>query len=199
MTAGGRESPLQGWFTPRGWGDRESGENYAPAVISTNKRGAETRGTRAPTSLAVFTREGANYFSKCHSLPPLFFPFFFFSLLSSPLPFPPSFCSRPPNHGDSIPRFVRSKGGEGGNGMNRCCCRFLGAGLFFFSLFLLLFSFFRSLFLYGARITQGKLNFCNVRTGKGGREGFVIDRSNDRSIRFFASCFLYIYIRVLIF
>lgn len=83
--------------------------------------------------------------------------------------------------------------------MNRCCCRFLGAGLFFFSLSLLLFSFFRSLFLYGARITQGKLNFCNVRTGKGGREGFVIDRSNDRSIRFFASCFLYIYIRVLIF
>lgn len=93
MTAAGRESPLQGWFTPRGRGDRESGENYAPAVISTNKRGAETRGTRAPTSLAMFTREGANYFSKCHSLPPprhylipsLFFLFFFFS---SPLPVP---------------------------------------------------------------------------------------------------------------
>lgn len=94
MTAAGRESPLQGWFTPRGRGDRESGENYAPAVISTNKRGAETRGTRAPTSLAMFTREGANYFSKCHSLPPprhylipsLFFFFFFF--FSSPLPVP---------------------------------------------------------------------------------------------------------------
>lgn len=106
MTAGGRESPLQGWFTPRGWGDRESGENYAPAVISTNKRGAETRGTRAPTSLAVFTREGANYFSKCHSLPPLFFPFFFFSpLLSSSLP---SFLLFPTTEPRGLDTAVRS-------------------------------------------------------------------------------------------
>lgn len=172
MTAGGRESPLQGWFTPRGWGDRESGENYAPAVISTNKRGAETRGTRAPTSLAVFTREGANYFSKCHSLPPLFFPFFFFSLLSSPLPFPRSFCSRPPNHGDSIPRFVRSKGGEGGNGMNRCCCRFLGAGLFFFlSLSPPFFLFSIPLSLWGADY-PGKIEFLQREDGQG-REGGV--------------------------
>lgn len=162
-------------------------------------RGRNPWHTRANLSRRVYARGGKLFFKVSLPSPSFFFLFSFF-LLSSPLPFPRSFCSRPPNHGDSIPRFVRSKGGEGGNGMNRCCCRFLGAGLFFFlSLSLLLFSFFRSLFLYGARITQGKLNFCNVRTGKGGREGFVIDRSNDRSIRFFASCFLYIYIRVLIF
>lgn len=146
MTAAGRESPLQGWFTPRGRGDRESGENYAPAVISTNKRGAETRGTRAPTSLAMFTREGANYFSKCHSLPPprhylipsLFFFFFFSSLLLFPSLFP-SPTTEPRGLDTVVRSLCEGWRARGGNGMNRCCCWFLGAGLFFFSLLLFFF------------------------------------------------------------
>lgn len=146
MTAAGRESPLQGWFTPRGRGDRESGENYAPAVISTNKRGAETRGTRAPTSLAMFTREGANYFSKCHSLPPprhylipsLFFFFFFSSLLLFPSLFP-SPTTEPRGLDTVVRSLCEGWRARRGNGMNRCCCWFLGAGLFFFSLLLFFF------------------------------------------------------------
>lgn len=189
MTAAGRESPLQGWFTPRGRGDRESGENYAPAVISTNKRGAETRGTRAPTSLAMFTREGANYFSKCHSLPPpryylipsLFFFFFFSSLLLFPSLFP-SPTTEPRGLDTVVRSLCEGWRARGGNGMNRCCCWFLGAGLFFFFLSSF-FSFFRSLFLYGARITRGKLNFCNVRTS-GGVRNSSFERSIDIGFRF---------------
>ena len=128
---------------------------------------------------------------------PLFF-FLFSFFLSSPLLFP-SLLPFVPDHRTTGTRyrgsFARRVEREG-MGWIVAVAGFWELVYFFFSLFLLLFSFFRSLFLYGARITQGKLNFCNVRTG---REGFVIDRSNDRSIRFFASCFLYIYIYIYIY
>lgn len=190
MTAAGRESPLQGWFTPRGRGDRESGENYAPAVISTNKRGAETRGTRAPTSLAMFTREGANYFSKCHSLPPprhylipslFFFLFFFFS---SPLPVPFSVpdhrTTRTRYRGSFALRRVESEGREWDESL---LLLVFGSWFIFFFFSLLLFFFFSiSLSLWRADY-RGKLNFCNVRTS-GGVRNSLFERSIDIGFRF---------------
>lgn len=134
-------------------------------------RGRNPWHTRANLSRRVYARGGKLFFKVSLPSPSFFFLFSFF-LLSSPLPFPPSFCSRPPNHGDSIPRFVRSKGGEGGNGMNRCCCRFLGAGLFFFlSLSPPFFLFSIPLSLWGADY-PGKIEFLQREDGQG-REGGV--------------------------
>lgn len=112
---------------------------------------------------------------------PFFFSFFFSSLLLFPSLFPSP--TTEPRGLDTVVRSLEGWRARGGNGMNRCCCWFLGAGLFFFFFLSSFFSFFRSLFLYGARITRGKLNFCNVRTSGGARNS-SFERSIDIGFRF---------------
>lgn len=114
---------------------------------------------------------------------PFFFSFFFSSLLLFPSLFPSP--TTEPRGLDTVVRSLEGWRARGGNGMNRCCCWFLGAGLFFFFLSSF-FSFFRSLFLYGARITEENWIFATW----GRAEVFVIHRSNDRSISVFASWLL---------
>lgn len=115
---------------------------------------------------------------------PFFFSFFFFLLFSSSRPF---FRPRPPNHADSIPWFVRSaKGGERGEGMGWIVAVAGFWELVYFFFLSSFFSFFRSLFLYGARITEENWIFATW----GRAEVFVIHRSNDRSISVFASWLL---------
>ena len=140
----------------------------------------------------MFTREGANYFSKCHSLPPprhylipsLFFSFFFL-LFSSSRPF---FRPRPPNHADSIPWFVRSaKGGERGEGMGWIVAVAGFWELVYFFFFSPPFFLFFDLSFFMARGLPEE-NWIFATWGRA--EVLVIHRSNDRSISVFASWLL---------
>lgn len=126
----------------RGRGDRESGENYAPAVISTNKRGAETRGTRAPQPLSRCLRERGQIIFQ--SVTPYLVPSLFFSSL---LPLLPSPSSVPEPHGlDTVVRSLEE-------GEVYRCLGFLGAGLFVVFLFLF-YSILDRCFFIRARITE---------------------------------------------
>lgn len=114
------------------------------------------------------------------SLPFFFFFFFFFS---SPLPVPFSVpdhrTTRTRYRGSFALRRVESERREWDESL---LLLVFGSWFIFFSLSSF-FSFFRSLFLYGARITRGKLNFCNVRTS-GGVRNSSFERSIDIGFRF---------------
>lgn len=162
--------PVESRRCKGGRGDRESGENYAPAVISTNKRGAETRGTRAPQPLSRCLRERGQIIFQSVT-PSHYLPSFFFSLSLLPFPSLLLFPTTEPHGLDTT--VVRSlEEGE----VYRCW--FFGFIHFFSFFFFILFSISVSLY---ARGLPRKIEFLGE---GGGVRNSSLERSIDRLLSF---------------